>query len=241
MDKRNAIEIIRNKISTSRNITMITGSGMSIESGIPSLRGKNGLWKSHRAEDLASPKAFYSNPSLVWEWYNWRREIIRNAKPNKAHYACVDLEQKLGEHFYIITQNIDELHQKAGNKNILEVHGSVWKTRCTKCGDKRENRAKLDKLPKCQNCGGLLRPDVIWYGEAVTEEAMLKAFELLFASDVVIIVGTSGIVYPVAQFSSTAKDNGSYLIEINTDETPHSDMVDLSMREKAGDVLPLIV
>jgi NAD-dependent deacetylase len=241
MDTRNAIDLIKNKILSSKNITIISGSGISAESGIPTFRGKNGLWKSYRAEDLASPKAFYSNPSLVWEWYNWRREIIRDKKPNNAHYACADLEEKLGEHFYIITQNVDELHQMAGNKNVIEIHGNIWRTRCTKCGDRRKNMEKLDKLPKCEICGGLLRPDVVWFGEAVDLSILNKAFEFLFSSGLVIVVGTSGVVYPAAQFASTAKDNGSFVVEINTEETPNSGVVDLSIREKAGEVLPLIV
>jgi NAD-dependent deacetylase len=241
MDVRNAIERVSNKIKKVKTLTLLSGSGISAESGVPTFRGKDGLWKKYRAENLATPRAFYSNHKLVWEWYNWRREIISDKKPNPAHYACVDLEGKFQSNFNIITQNVDGLHQKAGSKNIIELHGSIWRTKCTECGNKEENREKLNNSPKCHICGGLLRPDVVWFGEALDEKVILKAFDTIFASEMVIIIGTSGVVYPAAQFGSTAKDNGSFLVEINLDETPNSSQVDISIKGKAGEILPKIV
>ncbi len=241
MDTKNAIDIVSKKIKEVKSLTIISGSGISAESGIPTFRGKEGLWKKYRAENLATPRAFYSNPELVWEWYNWRREIISDKKPNPAHEACVELEKKFGSSFHIITQNVDGLHQEAGSRNVIEVHGSLWRTKCTNCGNLSINREKLDNHPKCNLCNGLLRPDVIWFGESLDEDVVLKAFNTIFASEMVIIVGTSGVVYPAAQFGSTAKDNGSYLVEINLDETPNSDQMDISIRGKAGEILPSIV
>ncbi len=241
MEIRDTVSIAKDKIAKAKCITLISGSGISAESGIPTFRGTDGLWKTYRAEDLATPRAFYSNPELVWEWYNWRRDIIRSKKPNNAHYFCSDMEKKRGENFFIITQNIDGLHQMAGSQNVLEIHGSIWKTKCIRCEDIRENRDKLSNLPKCSICGSLLRPYVVWFGEALDEDIILKSFNVLFNSDVVIVVGTSGVVYPAAQFASSAKENGSYLIEINIDETPNSDIVDLSIRGKAGEILPQFI
>lgn len=241
MELRDAIFILKEKIKKSSYITIISGSGISAESGIPTFRGKDGLWKSYRAEDLASPRAFAKNPKLVWEWYNWRREIIREKKPNHAHKSCVKLENMIKPNFTIITQNVDGLHKEAGSDNVLEIHGNIWYTRCTNCGDIKENKGVLSNSPKCDLCGGLLRPNVVWFGEALDDIILHKAFEALFASDIVIIVGTSGLVYPAAQFAGTAKENGAFVVEINLEETPNSDIVDVSIRGKAGDILPQII
>lgn len=241
MDKRNAIKIIKEKIKAASNLVILSGAGISAESGIPTFRGEDGLWKKYRAEELASPKAFSSNPELVWEWYNWRRELIRSKKPNQAHISCVDLEKKFKDKFTIITQNVDGLHQQAGNNNVIELHGNIWKTRCTNCGDIKENKSTLGNLPKCSICNGLLRPHIVWFGEALDEELLYKAYKVLLSTDIVIVVGTSGIVYPAAQFAGTAKDSGAFVIEIDIKETPQSSLVDVSVRGKAGEILPLIV
>ncbi len=234
-----AIEILRR----SKSLFVLTGAGISAESGIPTFRGSDGLWKSFSATDLATPEAFEKNPQLVWEWYHWRQEIIKQAKPNPAHYSLAHLEKKFDE-FLLLTQNVDNLHKRAGSQNVLELHGNIFRARCLSCGTiidhKIRQEEKADNQPKC-NCGGLLRPDVVWFGEQIPQDIWQQSLEFLSNADVAIVSGTSGIVWPAAAIPEIAKRSGVRTIEINLEPTPISDIVDVSILGKAGEILPQVV
>ncbi len=241
LNRTEAILSAKEIISTHRAIVVLTGAGISAESGVPTFRGKDGYWKNYKAEELATPAAFESDPQLVWEWYDIRRRKLLNVKPNPAHYAIAELEKK-SDDFTLITQNVDGLHLIAGSKTALEIHGNIWRVRCTYCGIKEENtQTHFEGLPRCTSCGGLLRPDIVWFGEALPEEVLTEVYNSLNRCDVLIIVGTSGIVQPAASFAYTAKNNGSKVIEVNIEETYLSDISDVKVLGKAGEVLPKIV
>ena len=216
-------------------IIAFTGAGISAESGIPTFRGKDGLWKKFRAEDLATPEAFFRDPKLVWEWYDWRRQLIAKAEPNEGHKILARMEEEFPD-FYVITQNVDGLHQRAGSKKVIELHGNIWKVRCVECGyETYDYRAPLPEIPpKCERCGGLLRPGVVWFGESLPVDALEKAFRLSEEADIFIVIGTSGVVYPAAQLPYVAKEHGAEVIEVNPDETPISRIADKIYREKAS-------
>jgi NAD-dependent deacetylase len=226
---------------SSGKIIAITGSGVSKGSGIPTFRGKDGLWRNYNAQDLATPQAFAQDPELVWEWYNWRIDLISEKEPNAAHLALVELE-KANKLSWIITQNVDSLHQRAGSKNILEVHGNIFRTKCSSCGKKYDKNPSQEKLPRC-SCGGLLRPDVVWFGESLDREVLLKCDTLLQKEcAVLLIVGTSGLVYPVAAFPQIAKQaSNALIIEFNVEKTPISSIADNSILGKAENTLPEFV
>ncbi|MGB9720857.1 MAG: NAD-dependent deacylase [bacterium] len=231
-----AVRILRN----AKRLFVLTGAGISAESGIPTFRGRDGLWKNYSATDLATPEAFNRDPDLVWEWYQWRQDIILRASPNPAHYALVDLEN-LFEGFLLLTQNVDNLHQRAGSKNVLELHGNIFRTRCLQCGriDRIEN-ARIEKLPYCK-CGGLLRPDVVWFGEPIPRDVWQESMKFLNSADAAMICGTSGVVWPAAAIPEIAGNCGVKTIEINLESTPVTSMVDVSILSPAGEFLPKII
>lgn len=237
-DYHQAIEILRGASS----IFVMTGAGVSAESGIPTFRGVNGLWRNYSAQDLATPDAFRKNPRLVWEWYWWRQNIIIKAQPNPAHYAVVELE-RVSEHFLLLTQNVDNLHQRAGSLNVLELHGNIFRVRCSECG-KVSPSPCFDEgssdVPACE-CGGLLRPDVVWFGEAIPSAIWTQSLDYLNTVQAVVFCGTSGVVWPAAAIPGIAKELGIRSIEINLEPTPFSSTVDVSIMKKAGEVLPRIV
>ncbi|WP_448583295.1 SIR2 family NAD-dependent protein deacylase [Thermocrinis sp.] len=212
----------------------LTGAGISAESGIPTFRGEGGLWKQFRPEELATPKAFAKDPKSVWEWYDWRRRIISKAEPNRAHLLLVELEQRL-ENFFIITQNVDGLHQKAGSKKVIELHGNIWRVRCLSCRAEYElYETPLKEIPpRCRYCGGLLRPAVVWFGESLPEDALTKSFELSQNCSLFLVIGTSGMVYPAGYLPFIAKQRGAKIVEINPERTAISDIADIVIREKA--------
>ncbi len=216
-------------------IVVLSGAGISAESGIPTFRGKDGLWNKYDPMDLATPEAFQRDPKLVWEWYGWRRQLIARAEPNRAHRILAELERER-ETLYVITQNVDGLHQRAGSRKVVELHGSVWIVRCLECGvSYRDERVPLPEIPpKCRDCGGLLRPGVVWFGEALPKEALEKAYELSASADLFIVVGTSAQVYPAAELPFVAKSKGAKLVEVNPEETPITPYADVSVREKAS-------
>jgi len=224
-------------------VAVLTGAGISAESGIPTFRGKDGLWKNFRAEELATPEAFKRNPALVWEWYLWRRSIIEKAEPNKGHKALVELENILGDNFLLITQNVDGLHQKAGSKRLVELHGSIWRVRCLSCGaNYHDYNTFYEKLPpSCEECGGLIRPDVVWFGEGLPEKALNMAFQWTMSCDVFVSIGTSGVVYPAAELPFLAKRHGAKVIEINPETTPISSIADVIIREPATTGVPKLL
>ena len=222
-------------------VVVLTGAGISAESGVPTFRGAGGLWKEYKAEDLATPEAFARDPKLVWEWYDWRRQEIAKAKPNPGHKALVKLEiQK--RNFTLVTQNVDGLHDLAGNGKILKLHGDIWRVRCTACGAEfPHRRAPLPKIPPHCACGGLLRPGVVWFGEALPNGMMAEAEHAVSAANVVLVVGTSAVVYPAAGLIPYARQAGAKVIEVNLEETPFSNTVDAALRGPSGEILPQII
>ena len=215
-------------------VVVLTGAGISAESGIPTFRGKDGLWNKYDPHQLASLDAFVKDPKLVWEWYDWRRQLIAKAEPNRGHKILAQMERDI-EDFWVVTQNVDGLHQRAGSKNVVELHGNIWKVRCMSC--KRENydyRTPLPEIPPKCECGGLLRPGVVWFGESLPMDALQRAYELSESAEVFLVVGTSAQVYPAAELPLVAKRSGAKLIEVNPEETPISPYADVVVREKAS-------
>ena len=219
-------------------MAVLTGAGISAESGVPTFRGDGGLWRDFKAEDLATPEAFVRDPRLVWEWYNWRRELIAKALPNAAHKALVQLEIRKRE-FTLITQNVDGLHDRAGSGRMLKLHGDIWRMRCTVCGANwPDRRAPLPKIPPHCACGGLARPGVVWFGETLPDGMMKEAEHAAGVAEVFLVIGTSAVVYPAASLVPYAKHGGAKVIEINTDDTPFTNLVDCALRGPAGELLP---
>jgi NAD-dependent deacetylase len=236
------ILLARTHLASARNVTILTGAGISADSGVPTFRGADGLWRTYRAEDLATPEAFERDPRLVWEWYNWRRELMAMKSPNPAHDTLVELEQRWTDRMWLITQNVDGLHRAAGSQRLSEIHGNIWKVRCTGCGVISENREiPLPILPACRLCRALLRPHIVWFGESLREEDLRRCDEALRACDLLLVIGTSGVVYPAAGFASVAKKVGALVIEINLESTPQSNLVDLSLQGRAKDLVPLLL
>jgi len=219
-------------------VVVLTGAGVSAASGVPTFRGKEGLWKKYSPEELANPRAFIAQPELVWEWYLWRRKLISKVKPNFAHYALVDLEE-MNSNFTLITQNVDNLHREAGSTYIIELHGNLMKNRCFDCNKSSTADVRLENgVPLCDNCGGLIRPDVVWFGESLPLQAFQSARIAANESDLFISVGTSGLVEPAASLPFLAKARGAYIIEINTEETPLTSQSDLFVQDSADIALP---
>lgn len=237
------LEKARAILKHSRSLFVLTGAGISAESGIPTFRGKDGLWKSYSAMDLATPEAFQKDPVLVWEWYHWRQEIIRNARPNPAHTALVALEKHIPS-FMLLTQNVDNLHQRAGSMNVLELHGNIFRTRCLECSGTcmigTEDIKQKVPLPVC-SCGGILRPDVVWFGEMIPQDIWQNALTFLAHADTALICGTSGIVWPAAAIPEYAQQHNVHTIELNIEKTPISSIVEIFLEGKAGELLPDIV
>ncbi len=236
-----AAEILR----SARYLLVLTGAGISAESGIPTFRGgKDGLWNRYDPQELATPEALHRNPRLVWEWYNWRRSLILKAHPNPGHRALVDLEQRFGSRFLLVTQNVDGLHQQAGSQRLVEIHGNIFRERCVRCGLERENRTVYpeDTLPpRCPRCGGLLRPGVVFFGETLPEDALSQAFAAAQRADVILVVGTSAVVYPAAALPYEVKNHGGRIVEINPQSTPLSPLAEVSLHAPAGQALPELV
>ena len=231
--------IERLKVAT--NVVVLTGAGMSAASGVPTFRGKDGLWNKFNPQELANVDAFLKNPKLVWEWYNWRRNLIANVKPNLGHYALVDVESYFPE-FVIVTQNVDNLHQIAGSKNVLELHGNIMHNKCIECSHPYENETiDQDNIPHCSECGGLIRPDVVWFGELLPSNVISAAQVASAAAEIFLSVGTSSTVEPAASLPYLAKGNGAYLIEVNPERTPLSDFADESHQNDADVYLPHLV
>ena len=227
----------RDWIEQAASIAALTGAGISAESGIPTFRGAGGLWKNFKPEDLATPAAFARDPRLAWEWYDWRRGLIAQARPNAAHFALVDLEKRKPR-FTLITQNVDGLHDLAGSRRILKLHGDIWRMRCLECGANFPNRrTPLPKIPPHCACGGMARPGVVWFGEPLPEGIMSEA-EHAVEADVLLVIGTSAVVYPAAGLVPYAKKRGARVIEVNLEETPVTALVDCALRGMAAEILP---
>jgi NAD-dependent deacetylase len=229
-------------LRSSERVVVLTGAGISAESGVPTFReAQTGLWAQFDPRELATPEAFLRNPRLVWEWYEYRRSIIQRARPNPAHYALVDLEQGLPV-FLLVTQNIDGLHWRAGSRDMVELHGNIARTKCFDEGHIVDWWPETDDLPpRCPRCGSYLRPDVVWFGEGLPEYALRTALEATAACDILLCIGTSAVVYPAAQLPLIAKRHGARVAEFNREQTAISFMADWSLHGKVGEVLPALV
>lgn len=224
------------KIKNSKKIVFVTGAGISQESGIPTFRGKDGLWRKYDAMKLATIDAFYDNPKLVWEWYNERIKNIFAAEPNLGHKIIAELENFVK--VVVLTQNIDGLHQRAGSTEVLELHGSIVKIKCTVCNFKKKILSEFIDIPPLCKCGNILRPDVVWFGEYLPQDVWQQAIIHASKCDVMIIVGTSLVVSPANTLPIYAKQNNAILIEINPEETIMSEDMDLSIRNSSVIALP---
>ncbi|RMW39169.1 MAG: NAD-dependent deacylase [Nitrosopumilus sp.] len=232
-------ESIKNQIGNVKKIVFVTGAGISQESGIPTFRGKDGLWRNNDVMKLATIDAFYDDPKLVWEWYNERRHNIFSAEPNQGHKAIAELE-KFAD-VVVLTQNIDGLHQKAGSRNVLELHGSIVKIKCTVCDFNDEIMVDFSENPPLCKCGNILRPDVVWFGESLPQDVWQNAINHANHCDLMIIVGTSLVVSPANTLPIYAKQNNATLIEINPENTEMSLDMDLAIRDTSAKVLPEFV
>lgn len=222
-----------------RRVVALTGAGISAESGIPTFRGNDGLWETHRAEELATPEAFRRDPVLVWRWYEWRRSIIRDAAPNAAHRALAKLEASSGtREVTVVTQNVDGLHRQAGSEALVELHGNIFRARCVREYAVRELRDAVNIPPMCE-CGAMLRPDIVWFGEALDPSTLEVASSAVAAADLLLIIGTSALVYPAAGLGRLQRRGIS--VEINPEVTPLSTGCDYAIAMKAGEAVPAIV
>ena len=229
---------IREWLRDAPSVAVLTGAGISAESGIPTFRGPDGLWRRHRPEDLATPEAFARDPKLVWEWYDWRRGLISQAEPNAAHRALSEFERR-APLFTVITQNVDGLHDRAGSRRLLKVHGDIWNLRCTRCGKERHDpRPSIPDLPPLCSCGAIERPGVVWFGESLPPEVWSRSEQAARDAHVFFVIGTSAVVYPAAGLAALAKSAGAKIVEINVAETPVSSFVDASLRGPAAQLLP---
>ena len=231
-------ESARYAIRNSLNICVLTGAGVSAESGVATFRGEEGLWSKFKPQELANFQAFMRNPELVSEWYQYRRNIISNVEPNPGHFALAEWE-KLHNTFTLVTQNVDGLHQRAGSHRVIELHGNIWRNRCLKCGNSSDAAEVYikDKVPLCP-CGGMLRPDVVWFGEMLPPDAIEKAFVAAEAADLFLLVGTSAVVHPAASLPEIAQSRGAFLIEINIERTALTDLAGLFLEGPSGQILP---
>jgi NAD-dependent deacetylase len=232
-------EEIAERIRKSKKIVFVTGAGISQESGIPTFRGNDGLWRKYDAMQLATIDAFYENPQLVWEWYNERRRNIFTAKPNPGHKAIAELERYVD--VTVLTQNIDGLHQRAGSSKVLELHGSIIKIKCIVCDFKDEIMTQFEEIPPVCKCGNILRPDVVWFGEPLPQDVWQDAMIHSSQCDTMIIVGTSLIVSPANTLPIYAKQNNAFLIEVNPQETIMSSGMDFSVRNSSVVSLPELI
>ncbi|XP_077209178.1 NAD-dependent protein deacylase sirtuin-5, mitochondrial isoform X2 [Paroedura picta] len=253
----------RDAFAKAKHIAMITGAGVSAESGVPTFRGAGGFWRKWQAQELATPEAFARNPSRVWEFYHYRRELMMSKNPNPAHISIAECEARLskqGRSVVVITQNIDELHRKAGTKHLLEIHGSLFKTRCTSCGNVTENykspicpalagkgtpdpevndaKIPVEDLPRCEDCNGLLRPHVVWFGETLDSDILTAVEKELEICDLCVVVGTSSIVYPAAMFAPQVSARGVPVAEFNMQSTPATDKFSFHFAGPCGTTLP---
>jgi len=246
------MEETRRLLSSAQTVCILSGAGVSAESGVPTFRGEEGLWKSHSPEELATPSAFRRDPRLVWEWYDWRRGKIRECRPNPGHEALAQFA--LGSRkARIVTQNVDGLHEAAARGCAggadpspalpLELHGSIFRIRCTSCTYKISHRDPIatetrEDLPRCPVCSALLRPDIVWFGESLDQEVLSEAFRVAQASQVCLVVGTSALVQPAASIPLATHDAGGRIIEVNPTETPLTPLARISLRGASGELLP---
>jgi NAD-dependent deacetylase len=246
-----ALEAARGILAEAERVVVLTGAGLSAESGVPTFRGEGGLWKTYRAEELATPQAFRRDPRLVWEWYGWRRELVAACRPNPAHASLARLA--LSGRASLVTQNVDGLHTtaahaEAGDLDVqpalpLELHGALFRDRCSGCGAASDAEGGVDSssvatLPRCGHCSQLLRPDVVWFGEALDPRVLDDAFQRAAGADVCLVVGTSAVVHPAASVPLATLRSGGVLVEVNLEETPLTPRASATVLGPAGEVVP---
>jgi len=240
-----AIEIPVELISLLRgtpNLVALTGAGVSQESGLRTFRdAQTGLWTQYKPEELASPQAFARDPKLIWDWYAWRREAVKGVRPNPGHYALAEMEKR-APGFTLITQNVDGLHRMAGNQHVLELHGNIQRVRCADCYTVTETwEEDIESVPRCKQCDGLLRPDVVWFGESLPRDQLEAAVEAARSCDVFFSIGTSGVVQPAASLAFAAHNRGAVVVEVNAEPTPLTSKANFALHGKSGEILPRLV
>jgi len=239
------MDLARSLVRGAGRIVALTGAGVSAESGVPTFRGAGGLWKQFRAEDLATPDAFARDPRLVWEWYGWRRSVVLSCAPNAAHRALA-AASAVRPDFRVVTQNVDGLHAAASGAAAplpLELHGSLFRIRCTVCGLRQGDRSAIDAtaietLPHCDTCGALMRPDIVWFGEPLDPMVLGEAVGLASAANVCLVVGTSALVHPAAGLADLTRRAGGAIIEVNVDNTPITGVAAAVLRGPAAEIVP---
>ncbi len=230
----------KERLISAGRIVFFTGAGISAESGIPVFRGKDGIWNKLKPEELANFDAFLKNPQMVWEWYNHRKKIVYESRPNSAHLAIADMQNYLND-VVVVTQNIDNLHRRAGSETVYELHGNIERNYCIKCRTFYNGELQfIDNVPRCK-CGGLIRPDIVWFGEFLPQDQFTAAEKAAKSCDIFFVVGTSAVVYPAASLIYTAKQSGAYIVEVNLEQTEISTMTDESLLGKAGEILPYVL
>lgn len=239
------LQHVTDRLKKAKKVFVITGAGISAESGVPTFRGAGGYWKDFRAEDLASPEGFARDPAMVWEWYNDRRKNLLEIDPNPGHTALVEIEQRV-EHFLIATQNVDGLHQRAGSAKIETIHGDIWTTRCRGCGEERTEQGRIfDTFPPvCDRCGGMLRPAVVWFGEMLPMEPLERIEEFLQLNppvDVALVIGTTAMFQYIQSWALRCKYAGALTVEINPEPTILSSEVDCVLQGPSGEILSLLM
>jgi NAD-dependent deacetylase len=236
-----SLEEVRHWLAEAERVAVLTGAGISHESGVPVFRGPGGLWRKYRPEELATPEAFARDSRLVWEWYDWRRSLVVKSAPNPGHHALVELERRASD-FTLITQNVDGLHDQAGSMRVLKLHGDLWTLRCLDCSAKTVDRTvPLPELPPRCACGGLQRPGVVWFGEPLPSDVFQQAARATERAQVFLVVGTSAVVQPAASLPLLARRAGARVVEVNAEATPISALADASFLGSGGALLPQLV
>jgi NAD-dependent deacetylase len=232
---------LREVLGRAESVCAMSGAGVSAESGVPTFRGKEGLWKKFKPEELANFDSFIRNPELVWEWYSYRRKLISEVNPNPGHIALARM-QELVPDFTLVTQNVDNLHARAGSRNVIELHGNIMRSYCLKCGlfAGEFGQETAAGIPHCEHCGGMLRPDVVWFGELLPQGSFQKAVEAAQRCDLFLCVGTSGIVHPAASIPRIARETGACVVEINPEYTDLSPGMTETLLGPSGAILPAL-
>lgn len=243
------IQRVAGFLSLADRVTVLTGAGVSKESGVPTFRdAMDGLWAKYDPQELATPQAFKANPKLIWDWYQWRRELVSKAKPNPGHFALAQLERHVNQ-VYLITQNVDDLHEQAHSTDIIHLHGNIARSKCFQDCKGVPTVIDISTLdfdaeagpPKCPYCGAYVRPDVVWFGEALPSYAIQTALQHAKNADVMLVVGTSGMVQPAAQLPILAAQSGAIIVEVNPDKTPISQFADVHLKGASGIILPKVI
>jgi NAD-dependent deacetylase len=237
-----SIERVGQRLARAERVLVITGAGISAESGVPTFRGEGGLWRGFQAQDLATPEAFRRDPSLVWDWYRWRRGVCNEAQPNPGHHALVELERRAPD-YLLLTQNVDGLHPRAGSRKLAELHGCIDQARCTRCGritHLDELSEGDDGLPMC-GCGALARPHILWFGERYWEGTLDRGLAFAARADLVLTVGTSGMVWAPAAVATEAQRAGAFAVDVNPNASELSDAADVWLQGPSGEILPGLI